>query len=526
MGRPFLVVSFYCLLALKAWMQLPTLTWGQGIGFSRNESLHNLYSISNVEAGWVRLKFPSLGYHKAIVDVFDIPFLNLDRSIELHHGKIVQEKYRFYRPKFAGMTVLKNRFLIFQTGYDPNRKQALALINPVDLNGREEGKPSLILDERVESKIKAPSVRFLSESSSGKIALFTTNFSDRQLGVELEISVLDSTMNLDWTNTVMLPYQRNELGAEEIRIDDNGTVWALLQIRPREIGILENREDKSFLQLLVFSSTDSLGEFFNIPLKYGVRKIQSASLDTLNGEIWISMSYEIPQKRAASTFGILLQPIPKNPKLSWPEPIDLAFEPSFLPDFETDALIQSRADREAAYVEVLKVFSSSQRSKFVLAEHRLFTEHCYTDYRTAQQFCTYTYYRNDLFVFALDSMNRMAWKMKLPKRQVSRNDQGMFLSVFPAMSNDTLKLAWLEHPENNELTSEKERRFMDNPRKAHLLVWHLPLTGVPHRAQTPLPRTGKKVIVPMLNKGLLVPGGSVFFPGILGRKMFPGMLNW
>ena len=166
-------------------MQLPTLTWGQGIGFSRNESLHNLYSISNVEAGWVRLKFPSLGYHKAIVDVFDIPFLNLDRSIELHHGKIVQEKYRFYRPKFAGMTVLKNRFLIFQTGYDPNRKQALALINPVDLNGREEGKPSLILDERVESKIKAPSVRFLSESSSGKIALFTTNFSDRQLGVEL-----------------------------------------------------------------------------------------------------------------------------------------------------------------------------------------------------------------------------------------------------------------------------------------------------------------------------------------------------
>jgi hypothetical protein len=84
----------------------------------------------------------------------------------------------------------------------------------------------------------------------------------------------------------------------------------------------------------------------------------------------------------------------------------------------------------------------------------------------------------------------------------------------------------LEHPENNELTSEKERHFMDNPRKSQLLVWHLPLTGVPLRAQTPLPRYGKKVIVPMLNKGLLVPGGSVFLPGILGRKMYPGILNW
>jgi len=162
----------------------------------------------------------------------------------------------------------------------------------------------------------------------------------------------------------------------------------------------------------------------------------------------------------------------------------------------------------------------------VLAEHRLFTEHCYTDYRTAQQFCTYTYYRNDLFVFALDSMNQIEWKMKLPKRQVSRNDQGMFLSVLPTVYNDTLKLAWLDHPENIDLKTEKERRFMDNPRKANLLLWRLPLRGVPSRTQTPLPRQGKKVIVPMLNKGLPLRDGSVFFPGILGRKMYPGILNW
>lgn len=526
MGRPFLVFLIYSFFALKAWAQLPTISWGQGIGFSRNESVHSLYSISNLEAGWVRLKFPPLGYHKATVDVFDVPFLHLDRSIELHHGKTVQERYRFYRPKFAGMTILKNRFLIFQTGYDPNRKQALALINPVDLEGREEGKPQLILDERVESKIKAPTVRFLAEPESGKIALFTTQSSERQLGVELDIRVLDSALNLDWTNTVLLPYQRNELGAEDIKIDDNGSVWALLQIRPREIGIFENREDKSFLQLLVFSSSDSLGEFFNFPLVYGERKIQSASLDTLQGEIWINMSYELPKKKAASTYGILLQPLPKQPQNAWPEPIELTLESSFLPDFQTDALIPSRSDREAAYVEVLKVFSTSQGSKFVLAEHRLFTEHCYTDYRTAQQFCTYTYFRNDLFVFALDSINRMAWKMKLPKRQVSRNDQGVFLSVHAAVINDTLKLAWLDHPENNELTTEKERHFMDNPRKANLLVWSLPLNGVPFRAQLPLPRQGKRVIVPMLNRGVLVSGGSVFFPGILGRKMYPGILNW
>lgn len=526
MGRPFIVFSFHCLFALKAWVQAPTLNWGQGIGFSRNESLHSIFPISDLEAGWVRLKFPPLGYHKAIVDVFDLPYLHLDRSIELHHGKTVQERYRFYRPKFAGMTVLSDRFLIFQTGYDPNRKQALALINPIDLNGREEGKPHLILDERVESKIKAPTVRFLSEARTGKIALFTTNSSDRQLGVELEISVFDSTMNLDWTNSVLLPYQRNELGEEDIKIDESGTVWSLLQIRPKNIGILENREDKSFLQLMVFSSRDSLGEFFSLPLVYGERKVRSASLDTVQGQIWISMSYEISKKKTASISGIFLQPLPKDPRISWPEPIDLAFEPSFLPDFETDALIQSRADRDAAYIEVLKVFSSYRGSKFVLAEHRLFTEHCYTDYRTAQQFCTYTYYRNDLFVFALDSMNQIEWKMKLPKRQVSRNDQGMFLSVLPTVYNDTLKLAWLDHPENIDLKTEKERRFMDNPRKANLLLWRLPLRGVPSRTQTPLPRQGKKVIVPMLNKGLPLRDGSVFFPGILGRKMYPGILNW
>ena len=526
MGRSFLIALFCLSSLLGAWAQSLTLKWGAGMGFSRNETLSKFYPIGSGEVAWLRLKDPTLGYHKAFLDVFDLYTLQEERSLELHHGKTIQERYRFYRPRFAGLAFQQNRFLVFQTGYDPNRKQALAFIHPLDSDGREEGKPRLIFENQIESKLKLPAVRFVSDSAQGRVALFLVNSPDKQLGVEVEVLVVDSNLNLEWTNKATLPFQRAELGPEAIQMNAKGALWVLTQIRPKEINLFGSREDKSYFQLMSFSPEDSLGEFFSQTLQYGERKILGASLDTVQGGVWLCMTYEIPQKKAAAVSGILLQPLPLNPQDPWPNSIDLAVDPAFISDFKTDALIQSRADKESAFVEVLRVFSAPGGNKFVLAEHRLNTEHCYTDYRTAQQFCTYTYYRNDILVFALDSTNQSIWNMKLPKRQVSRNDNGMFLSVLTAMSNDTLKLAWLEHPETTEFTPEKELQFMDNPRKAELLTWKLPPAGRPERQQIPLPKQGKFPVVPMLNKGLIVGDGAVFLTGILRRKVLPGLLRW
>jgi hypothetical protein len=526
MGR-LVLTAFFCLLSvLIARPQTPSIKWGTGVRFSRNETLGEFYPLMGGEAGWLRLKYPTLGYHKAILDVFDLSTLQVDRSLELHHGKTIQERYRFYRPRFSGLALQQHRFLVFQTGYDPNRKQALALINPMDEEGREEEKPQIILDDRIESKLKAPSVRFVSDSAAGRVGLFLAKAAEKQLGVEVEVRVVDSTLQLEWANKAMLPFQRTELGPEEIKMNAQGVMWVLTQIRPRDTNPFANRDEKRYFQLFSFSPDDSSGQFGSHTLQYGDRKIMGASLDTTQGEIWLYMTYEIPQKKAAAVSGILLQPLPLDPEDPWPKSIDLPFDPTFIPDFQTDALVQSRADKEAAFVEVLRVFSSARGDKFVLAEHRLNTEHCYTDYRTAQQFCTYTHYRNDVFVFALDSLHRLAWNMKLPKRQISRNDNGMFLSVLGALINDTLKLAWLEHPETTELTSEKELRFMDNPRKANLITWKLSATGRPERHQFPLPKQGRFAVVPMLNKGLVLSDGAIFLSGVNRRKVLPGLLSW
>jgi len=526
MGRPFLITCFALFSILEARSQQPILQWGEGMRFSRNEKLADFYPISKDEVGWLRLKFPTLGYHKAVLDVFDLDLLTAQRSLELHHGKTIQERYRFYRPRFAGLAFQQNRFLVKQTGYDPNRKQALALINPLDVEGREEDKPQIIIDDQIESKLKAPSVRFIPDAERGRVALFLANSMERQLGVEVEVVVVDSNLNLEWTNKVLLPFQRNELGPEEIKLNDNGVVWVLSQIRPRETGLFANREDKSYFQLMSFSPDDSSTQFGSQTLQYGERKIMGASLVSVQGQVWLSMTYEIPNKKAAVLSGILLQPLPLHPHEPWPNYIDLALDPAFIPDFQTDALIQSRADKEAAFVEVLQIFSSDHGPTFVVAEHRLNTEHCYTDYRTAQQFCTYAYFRNDVFIFALDSLNQLIWNMKLPKRQVSRNDEGLFLSCLTALKNDTLKLAWLENAENKEITSEKDLRFMDNPRRADLLTWSLPISGRPERNQMPLPKQGRFPVIPMVDKGLVLSDGSVFLSGILRRKVLPGWLNW
>ena len=526
MGRYFLIFCFGVFALPKVWSQTPTVRWGQGLRFSRNEKLADYYQVSTENVGWLRLKYPTLGYHKAVFDVFDLNSLEVERSLELHHGKTIQEKYRFYRPRFAGMAFQQNHFLVFQTGYDPNRKQALALINSLDEEGREEGKPQIIIDDQIESKIKSPSVRFIPDPEHGRVALFLANSSEKQLGVQVEVVVVDSNLNLDWTNKAILPYQRNELGPEEVQLDATGAVWVLTQIRPRQTNLFANRNDNSYFQLLTFSSEDSSGQFKSQALQYGERKIMGAALSNIQGRVWLSMTYEIPSKKSAVHSGILLQSLPLNSKEPWPNSIDLTFDPELVPEFQTDAVIQSRADKEAAFVEVLQIFPTRQGGKFVVAEHRLNTEHCYTDYRTAQQFCTYTHYRNDVFVFALDSLNRLIWNMKLPKRQVSRNDDGMFLSCLLAMKNDTLKLAWLENAENKEFIADKDLKFMDNPRKANVLTWSLPISGRPERNQFPLPKQGRFPVIPMVDKGLLLGDGSVFLSGIMRRKILPGLLSW
>src|SRR5690606_191382 len=101
------------------------------------------------------------------------------------------------------------------------------------------------------------------------------------------------------------------------------------------------------------------------------------------------------------------------------------FPDKFIPDFNTEYPFKF-GEEGSPYLDLSHFLTIEDGSVMVVAEHTLISEYCYTDFRTALTTCNFSYYYNDIFLFKLTPAGELLWKIKIPKKQVSRNDYGLY----------------------------------------------------------------------------------------------------
>jgi hypothetical protein len=105
-------------------------------------------------------------------------------------------------------------------------------------------------------------------------------------------------------------------------------------------------------------------------------------------------------------------------------------------------------------------------SRIIIAEHNLVSESCFTDFRTALTTCNYSFYYNDIFIIKISESGEMLWKIRIPKRQMSRNDYGTYSSFALGIFGKKLALIYNDNPRNVVIQESKGVSLMSDLRRA------------------------------------------------------------
>lgn len=498
------------------------LEWGNPMRFSSAQELDQMLLLPDSSPAWIVLKYPTLGYHSATLYRFQKNNPGLKSFLRFHHGKTVRKASQLYKPKYAGISVTGDHLRFFYTAYDPTRDRTLAFVQKLAPSGQAIDRPQILSKEKSPSALLAADYLFVPSNNRRHFALISRQSPEKFQGEVWEITVFNASMELSWTNTVQVPYRSQELDHIEFSLDSLGNLRALSRIYPgrQQRKSLQLNQRHPFYAFFSFFPQDSLGSFHHSRLLFESPWIQQLRFFTQKDQSlrFAGFYAQNPGDPSEGLITFELRPKDTLPSNMLKHPFEFGFYEALRPP----GLSLANGQDESAIIP-RALLPLSDGSAALLAEQSLLTESCHTDYRTARQYCSYTWFYNDIYLFYLLPDGTLKYKVKLPKRQMTTDDQGAFSSFLYFRYNNALHLFWLDHPKN-KLSDQNDLRYMNNPKKAHIVHWTLPYKGIPKTQTYALPQKSGKTIVPMFREFLLLPGGKVFLSGVHRKKRVPGML--
>ena len=109
-------------------------------------------------------------------------------------------------------------------------------------------------------------------------------------------------------------------------------------------------------------------------------------------------------------------------------------------------------------------------SAFFTAEQYYVRTTSYFDQRTGVTNYTYYYHYNDIIVVKMDSESNILWTQRVPKKQVTTNDNGDFSGYAAIPYGGGLKILFNDNPKNLEDPNAIKPRAMNNPQRSRAVV--------------------------------------------------------
>jgi len=153
------------------------------------------------------------------------------------------------------------------------------------------------------------------------------------------------------------------------------------------------------------------------------------------------------------------------------------FDQDFIPDFEVESPFTD-ISAEEPIVKLVDMVRSPDGGYYLLAEYILVNETCIPDYRSSLMSCNYNYYYNDIFVFKFDSTGSLLRKLRIPKKQFTRNDGAVHSSFAYGLLKGKLVLLYNDHPKNLKPKNPGNMMFMVDPKKSDLAAITIDEKGI------------------------------------------------
>lgn len=287
--------------------------------------------------------------------------------------------------------------------------------------------------------------------------------------VEFTLSVFDSTLQTDWSKHVKLPYENRTFEFTEIQVDKSGQAILLGKVIPRGGSIFKTHSSEQFYSLLVMGKNDVKPKEYKVNLEEG-KIITQLTFRANTQNIAVCAGF-YSDRSASGLKGVCLVRIDLQTGQilhSSTKPFDLEFRTEDLSVLKqrqvakTEAEGKSTASSELYRYSLDELILRSDGGALLIAEQFYVIEQQDFDYMNyygpRNNRITRIYNYNDIIVANVNPQGDLDWTVRVPKRQVSYNDDGYFSSYAYAITRDKIALFYNESPENLVRTSKNKMR--------------------------------------------------------------------
>jgi hypothetical protein len=470
---------FYCFLSIAIYSSAQTYQiqqtsrqkmklreFSQGIIASSSESVYTL-----------RGKYNALAEQFVFIDQHNHITGQLTQAIPLVYPQLHKDHNINSILYFEDIIFTDSVFILLVSGYDYEKKSFISYAQIISPEGE---KSNLFEALKITQSKKITKGEFVFKSSPNHQHFLIYHRKESLFNEEeiITISTFNSSMSLNWKTEYTLPGNGDRFNPEHLLIDNDGNVRIVSQIFLTDAQQKEKNlpEANFYYSVLTFYNNSEKNEpeefILSFTDKYPVNII--AQLD-YQSALTIA-GYYSDKKTQEKINGLYFFQIPNNQ--SAPAKISVQrFQESFIPDFEKEKFFLSGTPEDPEVKNL--IFHQLDDSSFILAsEHTLISENCYTDFRTALTNCDYQYYFNDIFVVKIDIGGNIRWKLKIPKKQVSKNDYGLYSSFTFSAYHDRLVFFYNESEKNLDKKKDSGMKYMSDPFTSNIVAVEINSNGL------------------------------------------------
>ncbi len=428
------------------------------------------------------------GGFKAVLEYYD-------GDMKLARSKELDLEYKGKQRMLKDVVMLEGKLWLITYFYNEKHEKTYLFAQRIDNERFTLSKDLIKLSEQDDSNIERQDVFSLSTSrDSSKMVIFTQQPSEKRKN-EFSLAVFDGNMKEVWGMNTKLPYGRNNYRVQETQVDKEGNVYLMGVIYAEGVNRLEQKGKPTYqYNLLAYMRDSSLGtQEYKMSLRDKfITDLTFRPAD--NGELVFSGFFS--EKSAQSVKGTCLFRINTTEKRM----SDISTN-EFALDFLTvnfsdrnrerarTASLNNDKEREAELpsYSLDKLILRSDGGALLIAEQYFIDERWINNNRWGNawglggwgggwydpwgwndpfmngrnQQTDYYFNYNDIIVVNISPTGQIDWSARIPKRQTSINDGGLYSSYAMSVVADKLLFVYNEDPRN--LDPNRKRNVADSP---------------------------------------------------------------
>ncbi len=379
-----------------------------------------------------------------------------DQNMNLKKAREFDLKYNNKKRKFERILRLNNEFYLLTSFHNQAKKQNYLFKQRIDKQRLSISDRDLEMIGSFETRnlIREGEFDMAQSIDSSKLLIFQQLPYEKGTPERFKLAVFDQQFEPLWTDDIVLPYNDEVFSVEDYKVDKKGNVYLLGIIYQDKAKAKRAGQPNYQYVILAYNSQGGKSDEYRIGLKEDF--ITDLTFQVANnGDLICSGFYS--KKGTSSVKGTYFFRINAQTKEVYNQN-QKSFDFEFLTEFYSDRQKERARDAERTgntnrapelYRFALdELILRSDGGALMIGEQYYVYERSYRDFWYGTFRYDYFYHYNDIIIVNIRPDGTIEWATRIPKRQVTMNDDGYFSSYAMSIVRDKIYLIFNDNRRN------------------------------------------------------------------------------